>query len=335
MPASFGEQMTALTSSILHFILHEELSDEVWYKIIGQIVCQASDWEIKCFFYEVLKSGRMQLIKLFCEHGVNPFEVSKDETNAPSVYHCVPIFGLVDCDDEKVNYSEVMTAISEGLKKFHMRELANLREHETSTLHQLYSTISHKLDDEDTEELNGEPKTLLETAMSNGDVKLADFLIKNSDTNYSNPLGFGPLHWSVLTNNEEHMEKLMDRSSDPYTEGTIYLSNCERRIICRKYFKGDMDLCKCALYKKDSFELAKMRIPPNYEFLRNLYNKREKKEEEEVPTHSIKEELKSEISPERKNEGKASPLPSAKEEIAREKYKEVYIDPVTNFYLKQ
>ena len=247
---------------LIMLILEEKLSEEKWNQIVAHIVRSCSLSEINEVYSEVISDGNLPLIKIFAENGVDAFEKAKPEKNE---YSAAPIFSLIGQKNHGVSLDpkEVMDTIHSGWKTYKMNELSSLCKGKYP-----------KLDgSQDHEMMNFLNKAILED-----DKKMVDFLLEYSDVEATNPLSeWDALHSAVLTNNEELIEKLLKKGLDPYHEAYMFPSHFQMISFASKYFGGKTSVCERAFHAKDCFELAKLRTPSNYLFLKTTYDKMKEK----------------------------------------------------------
>ena len=270
---------------LLMLILDENLSDDKWHDIIGHMVRHCEPKEVNHVFSMVISQGNLRLIKIFSENGIDAFEKAKDDKDEDSA---PPIFSLVGCEKKDISPQDVLDTIHSGWKTYRINGLSSLYRGN------LYKKTVQKF----TERYDGlsEMMTLLNEAIMEGDMKLADFLIEFSDVEASNPLSnWSVLHCAVLTDNEKLIEIFLNKGLDPYDEGSMYHSEWETIKLAHKYFEGDKELCQRAFYEKDCFEIARMRKPSNYAFLKSTHDKL-KDEKNKVETSDSSEEYSSEKS---------------------------------------
>ena len=245
---------------LLMLILNEELNDKKWRDIIDWMVRLWTTKDVNHVFSIAIHQGNLRLIKLISEKGVNAFEKAKDDTDEDS---SPPIFSLIGCVKTDLDYKAVMDTIHSGLKTYRTHEMAALFRGRTPREY----LREH-----------GEPKqhetmTLLNEAVMEDDMKLAKFLLDFSDAKATNPMTeWDVLHSAVLTNNKEMIQKCLKKGLDPHHEASMIQSEFGVTSLAIKYFGGDAELCKRAFDEKDCFELARMRNPSNYLFLKKTYD---------------------------------------------------------------
>ena len=245
---------------LLMLILNEELNDKKWRDIIDWMVRLWTPKDVNHVFSIAIHQGNLRLIKLISEKGVNAFEKAKDDTDEDS---SPPIFSLIGCVRTDLDYKAVMDTIHSGLKTYRTHEMAALFRGRTPREY----LREH-----------GEPKqhetmTLLNEAVMEDDMKLAKFLLDFSDAKATNPMTeWDVLHSAVLTNNKEMIQKCLKKGLDPHHEASMIQSEFGVTSLAIKYFGGDAELCKRAFDEKDCFELARMRKPSNYLFLKKTYD---------------------------------------------------------------
>ena len=246
-------------------ILDEKLSEEKWNDIVAHIIRSCSLSEIHEVYSAVISDGNLPLIKIFAENGVDAFEKAKPEKNE---FSAAPIFSLIGQNSDSISLDpkEVIETMHSGWKTYKMNKLSSLCKGKYP-----------KLDgSQDHEMMNFLNKAILED-----DTKMVDFLLEYSDVEATNPLSeWDALHSAVLTNNEELIKKLLKKGLDPYHEAYMFPADYLTISFANKYFGGKTSVCQRAFHAKDCFELARLRIPSNYHFLKTTYDKL--KEEKKV-----------------------------------------------------
>ena len=239
-------------------ILEEKLSEEKWNKIVAHIVRSCSLSEVNEVYSAVISDGNLPLIKIFAENGVDAFEKAKPEKDE---YTAAPIFSLIGQKSHGVSLDpkEVIDTIHSGWKTYKMNELSSLCKGKYP-----------KLDGSQDHEM----MTFLNQAILEDDTKMVDFLLEYSDVEATNQLSeWDALHSAVLINNEELIKKLLKKGLDPYHEAYMFPSWYQTTCFASKYFEGKTSVCQRAFHAKDCFELAKLRTPSNYLFLKTTWDK--------------------------------------------------------------
>lgn len=261
--------MNQFSSEVLHEILDQQLTDEAWYSIIDSMLLNCYQRDYNEIFFEAIKKGHLQVIKIFSELGVNAFKIAEDEKEEENKKP--PIFGLAYLHNDKIEPDQILQTIFSGMKEYYMEKLARARK----------GAFSYSRPPKD--DCEAQPKTLLEECICVGNTRVTDYLIEHSNSNVQGPYGTTPLHWAVLKNNEPLIIKLLKQGLCPYDEGVFDLSRHEESGLVYKCFDGSYQNMKRALQQgSDCFELAKLRVPPNHDFLDREYTNlvRNKKEDE-------------------------------------------------------
>ena len=204
--------MTHAMHSVLRLVLqtlaqHTCVDIEVWNDVLQVLDPENNSNLLSSVFSIVLQSGRLDLIELFCERGMNPFSTS-DHNPAP------PIFGLVKAKNLEVGYSSIFIAIFDGMQKHFMKKLAGLKEYDFDPNHS-YENLEWS-----------DTGNLLQRAIAENPA-LAHFIIDHSDANVEDGQGWNPALESILEGEESILRKLMMKGLDPTRNGRRYIKMAE------------------------------------------------------------------------------------------------------------
>ena len=199
--------METVIRVLLNLLVHKtKLDKSIWDEILSVVDSEQNEDLLHPIFKEVLLSGRLDLVHLFCARGLNPF-------NRPGLSTAPAIFALATERAAKlgIQYKDIFGAITSGREEHYMRALAGLKELDfshNSEYHDYY--------------VWDDTGILLTRAITENPA-FAHFIIDNSNPHAATAHGWTGLHAGIEVNDEEIIKKLVFAGVDPSKTGRRYI----------------------------------------------------------------------------------------------------------------
>ena len=252
-----GDEATLyMLQTMVRALLHSkpQINSLTWSILVRQIVKYQTPSVVDQIFQTIITEGRADVIKLFCESGVNPFKAIEGQSPA--------IFGLVYRPD--VCFKSIFSAIFKGMEEYYLKHLAGLYKSKRNlTIH------PQKVWQDEQAELEvakDSQSTLIQEAICQGNEDFAQYLILHSDSEVVTKFAWTPLHEAVMLNSESVIKSLVRQGFDINLTGCRgFSSDFEKRWIWQTYF----DKCDTSAwyFNVSPLQLSKLRSPSNTDFL--------------------------------------------------------------------